>query len=532
MDANAGGRLERQARLVAALVQELAKHTPATHLRLLETHISYVLLTGQYAYKIKKAIDLGFLDFTSLSARQFYCDEELRLNRRLAPDLYLDVTTIGGPLEQPTLPAIGPALEYAVKMREFSQEELADQLLASGKLSVEDVDDLARRIAEFHSQVAVADGDMHFGEPKRVIAPILQNFKQIKALSMRREQVDVLEVIRAWTLRRYAALEPLLLERKAQGFVRECHGDLHFGNIARIDGAMTIFDCIEFNQDLRWIDVIDEIAFIMMDLEYRGRVDYSWRLLNRYLELTGDYNGVRLLDFYQVYRALVRAKVALLRSAQKNSTDQQVAATTDFAAHLRLATAYTRPRGAALVITHGLPGSGKTTATQGLLEKMGAIRIRSDVERKRLFGLAPMSRTDSSLGRGIYSMQAGEQTYTRLAQLSAMLLEAGCRVIVDATFLSREERERFRVIAQDKDCGFIILNVQAPVDTLRGRVAARERTPGDASEAGPAVLEHQLARYEPLAGDEPQLVIDASCEPSTIWQGSTWQALNEGLGDL
>ena len=298
-----------QSRLVEALARSgvLGGATPAGKL---ETHISFVLLTGTYAYKIKKAVDFGFLDFTTLAARRFFCDEELRLNRRLAPELYLEVVPITGTVDAPVVGGPGPALEYAVKMREFPQNALASRLLAAGLLEPADIDSLAARVAEFHGGIAVAAADGAFGASDEILRLAQRNFEVLAPLLATSPEQSELDELRAWTEREHAARRGAFLRRRQQGFVRECHGDLHLNNIARIDGEIVIFDGIEFNEAMRWIDVMSELAFTVMDLEDRGRADLAHRFLNAYLERTGDHAGLAVLPFYLAYRALVRAKIA------------------------------------------------------------------------------------------------------------------------------------------------------------------------------------------------------------------------------
>ena len=303
--------LARQEILVAALRSALGEAV-----EVVETHISWVLLAGDYAYKIKKAVNLGFLDFSTLEKRRFYCAEELRLNRRLAPDLYLEVVPIAGSADHPVLNGPGPAIEYAVKMRRFPQACLLDQVLLRGELTPETIDAIARRIADFHGRTAIADNESPFGTPERAHLPVAENFAQIRPRLRDNEDLIRLDELERWSEREYQARFNALAARKARGLIRECHGDLHLGNMALLDGEAVPFDCIEFSDNLRWIDVISEAAFLAMDLQDRGRPDLARRFLNAYLEQTGDYEGLEVLRYYLVYRAMVRAKVACIRAGQ------------------------------------------------------------------------------------------------------------------------------------------------------------------------------------------------------------------------
>ncbi|MFH1604932.1 MAG: AAA family ATPase, partial [Pseudomonadota bacterium] len=375
-------------RLIAALRAPARYPHAVERVELLQTHISCVLLAGDYAYKIKKPVNLGFLDFSTLAARRFYCEEELRLNRRTAPALYLEVLAIGGSEAAPVLGGGGPAIEYALKMRRFAQDALLDHMARCGALAPRHVDALAQSLAAFHAGAARAGPQQSFGTPAHVLAPALQNFAQMQALAHAPKAVALLTRLRDWTLREHALLAGAFEARKRDGWVRECHGDLHLGNIALLDGVPTPFDALEFNPDLRWTDVMNDIAFLAMDLFDHGLPRLARRFLNANLEYTGDYAGVRVLRYYLVYRALVRAKVSCLRVQQPGiAAQEQNSAEHEVSRHLLLAERLAVSAQAALVIMHGLSGSGKTTIAQDLAQTLGAVRLRSDVERKRLHGL-------------------------------------------------------------------------------------------------------------------------------------------------
>ena len=490
-------------RLIAALRSPARYAHAVEHVELLQTHISCVLLAGDYAYKIKKPVNLGFLDFSTLAARKHYCEEELRLNRRTAPELYLDVLAIGGSESAPLLGGGGAAIEYALRMRRFAQEDLLDRIARRGALMPQHIDALARGLAAFHAKIERAGAAQAYGSPERILAPALQNFEQTLPLLSAKADIAQLARLRDWTAREHEALAAVFAARKRAGWVRECHGDLHLGNVALLEGVPTPFDAIEFNPDFRWTDVINEIAFLVMDLLDHGLPRLAFRFLNAYLEHTGDYAGLRVLRFYLVYRALVRAKVSCMRAHQAGVTAHEKSEVErEYRRHLHLAERLAARAHAALLIVHGPSGSGKTTIAQNLLEALGAVRLRSDVERKRLFGVAAEARTGSPLGAGLYAPEASRRTYARLAELARAVLAAGHPVIVDAAFLERAERERFAALARETGASFLIASCTASPATLRARVAERERAARDASEAGLAVLEHQLATAEPLAPEE------------------------------
>jgi uncharacterized protein len=480
----------RQRRLVAALRDPRRYPHPASRVEPLETHISHVLLAGDFAYKIKKPVSLGFLDFGDLDSRRHYCEVELRLNRRTAPVLYLEVIPIGGSEDEPVLNGEAPAIEYALKMRRFPQDALLSKLLERGELTNEHVDALAAKIAKFHSEIESAQDADSFGEARSIEQPARQNFEQLPALLG--SGAEELEALRRYTERAHSQLAEIFRRRKREGFVRECHGDLHLDNIALFEGETTLFDCVEFNDELRWIDVMSEIAFVVMDLCAHERNDFAFLLLNAYLERTGDYGGLSVLPYYLVYRALVRAKVIALRAKTHEESDR-------VRAYLSLARRLAEPGRPAIIISHGLSGSGKSTLAQRLLQDFKAIRVRSDVERQRLFAGAP--------GDKLYSARAIEDTYVELERLARVVTDAGYPVIVDATFLKRAQRERFQKLATALGIPFAILESHAPQSELGARVVKRAEFGRDPSDADLAVLEHQLATREALTPEEQQNTI-------------------------
>ncbi len=492
--------------IVALLRPEVYPH-PVERVERIETHISSILLAGGYAYKIKKPLNPGFLDFSTLERRAFFCREELRLNRRLAPRLYQSVVTITGTPEQPRIDGQGPVIEYAVRMIRFDQDQRLDRLLARAALPPGRIDELARCTAEFHAEIEVAPPDSPHGEPISVFEPMQQNFDQLRTLLTGHD--TRLDRLADWTRRRYAELTPLLIERKRSGFIRECHGDLHLGNIAIIDGAVTLFDGIEFNESLRWIDIISDVAFLTMDLCDHGALAHAGRYLNAWLERSGDYPGLGLLPFYQVYRAMVRAKVATLRLGQSDLVPRERdAVLAQCHGYLDLAERFSRPGRPALFINHGFSGSGKTTLSQPLLEAIGAVRIRSDVERKRLAGIGPLERHDDGLDSGLYAPDSTARTYARLAELAEGLLVAGYPVIVDATFLKAARRGVFASLARRRGVPFRILDYRIDVERLKARIDRRLAAGDDASDADLAVVERQLATHDPLLPEEPVIGID------------------------
>ncbi|MBL0419009.1 AAA family ATPase [Ramlibacter sp. AW1] len=464
-------------------VRRLARSLGA---ELVETHISWVLLTGTEAYKLKKPLRLPFLDYSTPGQRQQACEEEVRLNARLAPSLYLGVSRVTGPRESPAIDGPGELLDHAVRMRRFPRGALFSEQLAAGVLREESVDRLARRIAGLHRTAAACTEGFDPDEPGR------------RAFAAREGAASLLaapdaEFLGGWL--RDSARDSLALraQRFHGGHVREGHGDLHLDNLVTLDGEVTAFDCIEFDPALRFIDVIDDACFPLMDFAARGRADLGWRFFNGWLDETGEHGGLPLLRHGLVYRALVRAQVESLRG--RAAAAQSYAAT---------ALSFARPAAARLAITHGLPGSGKTVASQRMLQAGGAIRLRTDVERKRLFGLRPLDRS-ADLGVDLYSAEATRRTYAHVLELAGQALACGWPVVIDGAFLRHAERDRARALASRLGVEFGIAHCAAPLAELRRRLMARQ---GDASEADVQVLEQLSLQAEPLSTDEQGLVLD------------------------
>lgn len=500
--------LHNQEELVCALASALRQAAGAVGQ--FETHISWILVAGDDAWKIKKAVHFDFLDFSSLDARRFYCEEELRLNRRLAPALYLDVQAITGSIDAPQLAGPGEAIEYALHMRAFAQASLWSERAASGAITTQEIDQLAANLAHFHQQAPAAPADSRWGSPEVLLASandILATLRDALHGTGHGSQVDALTI---WHVAAHAQLRPVFERRRRQGRVREGHGDLHCGNILTLHGEATAFDCIEFSESLRWIDVLNDLAFATMDLHVLGQPQLAARLLDRYLDASGDYLDLAALRYYQVLRALVRCKVHVLRLQELPAdAPERAACERRMQAYLAYACAGIRPapaRSTALMITHGFSGSGKSTVAAMVVEICGAVRIRSDVERKRMHGMAVAASAAAAPDSGLYAQAASTATYARLALLARSIVGAGWPVIVDAAFLKRQDRQDFATLARELGVPFLVLDVRADEAVLRERLVLRSRRGGDPSDAGAAVLAHQLASHEPLSAEEmPQV---------------------------
>ena len=495
--------LSRQEELIRALTRAL--EPSAGTVARFETHISWILVAGDYAWKIKKAVRFDFLDFSSLDARRFYCEEELRLNRRLAPALYLDVQAITDGVDAPQLAAEadGEAIEYALRMRAFSQASLWSERVASGAITQQEIDQLAGNLAQFHLQAPSASADSQWGTPALLLASANDILATLRQSLHRTAAASQIEALVAWHGAMHAKLRPEFERRRREGRVREGHGDLHCGNILTLHGQATAFDCIEFSEGLRWIDVLNDLAFAVMDLHVLGQPQLAARLLDRYLEITGDYPGLVILRYYLVLRALVRCKVHVLR-LQELAADapQRADCERRVQSYLAYAFAGMQPARAALMITHGFSGSGKSTVAATVVEHCGAVRIRSDVERKRMHGVDALNPATSDPESDLYTPAASAATYARLGLLARSIVGTGWPVIVDAAFLDHQARKDFATLAIELGVPFLILDVHADEAVLRQRLALRASRGGDPSDADVAVLAHQLACHDPLEDDE------------------------------
>ncbi len=476
-----------------------------TSLQRCETPISWVLLTGPYAYKIKKPVRLPFIDASTLTRRQFLCHEELRLNRRFAHDLYLDVVAISERQGRLYVGTNGEPVEYAVRMHQFEASQELAQQLTTDRVAPAEMALFGQRLSHWHQESAAATPTDPYATPELIEAQVRENVETLRQRLLRHDTARLAR-IEQWTGSELARLTPLFQRRRCSGRVRECHGDLHAGNIVHWHGEWIPFDCLEFEPRLRWIDVISDAAFLFMDLLVRSRPELAYVFLSNYFEAGGDYEGLRLLPFYGVYRALVRAKVAALSTTPVPVTAAP-SITEGLTRQLRLAEQLVSARTPALVLMHGVTASGKSFVSTRLIGALGAVRVRSDLERRRL------------LGTGSYSTSATEATYEQLYQCAKSALEGAQSIIVDATFLHRDRRATFEQLARRYRCPLLIVSCSAPRATLMTRLSGRVRAAADPSEATLEVLEQQLADQQPFEDSERPYVIGVdTCSASGIEQ--------------
>jgi uncharacterized protein len=474
---------------------------------LVETHVSWVLLTGELAYKIKRPVHYAFVDLRSPKRRALLCREEVRLNRRFAPDLYLDVCPVSSLDGMANFAGRGPVIEQAVRMRQFARGAELDRLLMADAIEPAELESFGRDLARIHAELPVARPDQHPGRSvalrSRVMADAGECARAAQSLGADPSLVRGIEVRLAVLLE--PAL-PLLARRLTAGRVRECHGDLHARNIVRLDGRLQAFDCLEFDPALRWIDVAEEIAFLLADLEARQRPRHAQAFLAGYLAESGDFEACELLPLFRADRALIRAKVTAL-AASPGGTEQDTRR--EFDAYVECARRCLARPAPVLVLMCGLSGSGKTWLAQRLAPQLLAVHVRSDVERKRLAGRAAADRTGSGVEAGLYSREATAKVYRHLVRCAAHTLAGGYTTIVDATLARREDRLEFASLAARCGVRSCIVHCRAPRQVLEARIRERLRHNDDASEADLAVLAWQEQRFEPPGPGEAGTVLEA-----------------------
>ena len=475
-------------------------HPVTEPIQLEQTHISYVLLTGDYVYKLKKPVNFGFLDFSTLEKRQHFCAEELRLNQRGAPELYLEVLPVTQVENQYQLRKTGQPVEYALKMCQFPQEALFIKMFEQGQLSETHMEELGRIVAQYHAKAQTNDYICKFGEVAQVRESINENYEVSRKYIGGAQTQAQFEETKQYTDTFFAQRPELFVSRIENNWIRECHGDLHLRNICLWQNKIRLFDCIEFNEQFRFVDVMYDVAFAVMDLEARQRSDLGNAFLNTYLEQTGDWEGLQVLPLYLCRQAYVRAKVNSLLlddpSVPKNALEE---ATATAANYYQLASKYTKPQLGKLILMSGLSGSGKSTVARQLARQMGAIHIRSDAVRKHLAGIPPKERG----GDELYTAEMNQKTYERLLLLGIMLASQGFSVILDAKYDRQQLRSIAIALAQSHQLPLQILHCNAPVELLRDRL---EKRSNDIADATADLLSGQQAAAEPFTEAEQPLV--------------------------
>lgn len=493
---------------IDSLRQPSSYPEPTAAVRFLQTHVSLLFLTDQFVYKIKKPVNLGFLDFSTLERRFFYCHEELRLNRRLAPEVYLEVAPVRITPDGASFCGDGEIIDYAVKMVRLPEELMMSSLLEQGAVTVEQIRTLAGIVARFHQAAASSSEISAYGKPAAVSANWEENFGIVEQFVGQTVSLADFRFIRQWVEEFLKKNEVLFEQRVTEGFIREGDGDLHAGNICLTDPPV-IFDCIEFNKRFRYLDTAADIAFLLMDLEYYRSGRFASLFIAEYCAESGDESLRKLLPFYQVYRAFIRGEVESIKAAEPElpPREREVAEESS-RRHFRLARGLIiRDRlPLTLFITCGLSGSGKSFVASELSFLLGLEQFSSDVVRKQLAGIPPTDRCSGGYHNGIYHHDFTKKTYDRLRELADSALGAGRSVIVDATFRYPQERTIFRDLAAVHGARFVILAISCPEALILVRLDGRNHLNDVISDARQAVYHRQKSDFAPPESAEGEVI--------------------------
>jgi uncharacterized protein len=502
---------------VSGLVHDLA----GPHVDVVQTHISWVFLIGGDVYKVKKPVDLGFLDFTTLDRRRAACEAEVRLNRRLAEDVYLGVVPVtrerGGRYR---LGGSGEVVDYAVHMRRLPDALRGDVRLRSGRLGTDHLRAVAERLARFHADQIPDDAVSAFGMPEQVEQNVRENFEQTRSsIGAYLSQAEAQE-LETWHMDMLGRHRDLFVGRVRAGRVRDGHGDLRLEHVYLDDaGAVTVLDCIEFNDRFRYGDVCSDVAFLSMDLAYEGRVDLSEAFLGAYAQAAGDYDLYRLVDFYESYRAHVRAKISSILASDEAAPGPARSRAAERARRyylLALAAERAPLVEPVVVAVGGLIASGKSTLASRIGERMAAPVVDADRTRKQLLGAAPTANISSGAFTGAYGPEATERVYGEVMRRGDAVLASGRPVVLDASFKARAHREKARELAARHGVPFRFVECRSSPDAVRDRLVRRASRAGVVSDARVELLDAFAAAWEPvdeLPGDE-HLLLDTSGEPA------------------
>ncbi|MDY6951405.1 MAG: AAA family ATPase [Thermodesulfobacteriota bacterium] len=489
---------ERQREIFQAMTRQDFYPHPVTDLQQRDTHISKVFLTGPYVYKIKKPVDLEFLDYTTLEKRRHFCHQEVALNRRLTDNVYLDVVAITLKNDRYVMAGPGSPVEYCVKMRQLPEESSMLRQLEAGRINKEELEALARMLARFYDRASAGDDITAFGSWETVCINCEENFRQTEPFLKTILDDRVFHIVRAATRSFLKRRKELFARRMDEEKIRDCHGDLRSGHIYFEEGIQ-IVDCIEFNDRFRYGDITSDLAFLAMDLDYEGYAQSAQDLLRAYVGDTQDHDVFALLDFYKCYRAFVRIKVNCLRlqqgdlpKEQKNRLLEETGRYTDLA--YQYAVQFTRPT---LWVICGMPASGKSTIAQNLAESLDIKVFSSDRVRKALFGLQPQEQIDLPFEAGIYSKEASSLTYGKLLLQAQEELHKGRSVILDATYASRHHRSEVLRLANDTDANVMFVECLSSEPVLKERLIHREKT-SSLSDARLHHFDKMKALFEPL----------------------------------
>ncbi len=465
--------------------------------RVMQTHISWVFVASPFVLKVKKPMNLGFLDFSTLEKRRHFCQREVDLNRRLCREIYLGVVPIYKTSSGFSFNAEGEIAEYSVKMRELAHGWFLSELLAKGLVGEKEIDRVISRLHRFYESETPTPEIEKWGMPEKLKISTDENFAQAEPFIGRTISPLAFETIRHFTTQFYAANEKLFCERIEQHRIRDCHGDLHLDHVHLAPEATTIFDCIEFNDRFRFIDIANDLAFLAMDFDFEGRRDLGDLLLRNAAREFHDAGMLKVTDFYKCYRAFVRGKVESIQATEKETADlreNEKKAARYFRLALQYAVAGSKPL---VLVVMGRVGTGKTTVARHLGSELDSPVFSSDKIRKTLASVPLTERTASDLRDKIYSEQMTEQTYKKLVEHGLAALQTHNAVVLDATFSSRASRESLREQCAKADTRLQVVELDADPATIRARLSARDKSAGEISDARLEDFEKLTAAYEP-----------------------------------
>ena len=485
--------------ILESLRNPSAYPVPTGTVELLQTHVSWLFITDSHVFKLKKPVNFGFLDFSTIEQRRFYCHEELRLNRRLCPDIYERVVELRATAAGASFTDEGSVIDHAVMMKRLPADRMLDRLIESGSVSGDEIRVIARTISNFHSNAPTSPHIAEFGSTEQIRFNWQENFEQTRSFLTSTLPASVRDTIHSYVNRFLDANRLLFSERVENGFIRECDGDIHLGNICLQNNRAFIFDCIEFNERFRCSDTAADIAFLLMDLDYHRRPDLAEAALSEYISASGDHQCTRLVPFYKVYRAFVRGKVESMQLLDSGiAPEARAAAEKRAVRYFRLAQGYCLRDALSptLFITCGTMGCGKSTLAAQLAFELGLHTYSSDVVRKQLAGITPATAVPAPFGEGIYSPEMGEAAYRRLEKLADAELAAGRSVIIDAAFGSRTERTRFARLAATRQVRFVVLFVTCAADMQQKRLHERSLSGTSVSDGRIELLGQQASAFE------------------------------------
>lgn len=499
-----------------SLLDPAAYEEITSNVRLVQTHVSFLFITDSHVYKIKKEVDFGFLNFMSLDRRRFYCEEEVRLNRRLCPDLYLGVVEVRESDGRLSFRAAGRVVEYAVRMRRLPEERMLHRVLEQGGVTDADVRRIARAIGEFHLAAERGREINAYGDLEVIRRNWEENFRQVDAFIPLCLDVEDRGLVRSWVERFMDENAGRFADRVEGGWIRDCDGDIHSENICLAD-KVYIFDCIEFNPRFRFSDTAADIAFLLMDMEFHGRRDLAENVFDEYCRTTGDTGLSGVIDFYLAYRAFVRGKVTALRLLDPLVPQKEKDTAAAIAKrYFRLARGYVvrRSLSPSIIVFCGLMGTGKSTLARELSFELGTDMLVSDIIRKELAGLAPTERCREEYNQGIYSGSFTRNTYDELFRRLEKQSGAGSTVVADASFFRREDRDRVREIAASSKADCVFVHVVCDEETMRRRLTTRREDPAAISDGNWELMLRQRMDFEPLSpGEGTWVEVDTTSLP-------------------